>query len=571
MPRPELKRFPFGHLLGAVLAGLIVGTLKGSGGLGAYILPLAVGILLSRLWSVGKPRAAWKGFAFAWLAGVIAFGIQLRWLSVVSPVGAIVLPLYLALFWGAFGAFASTLGNPFRHPLGIRSSRIGVTFANAAVFAFLEWLRSWLFTGFGWNGLGIVYHDNAPFRQFSDILGVPGISLAIVWLGGLAVVSQHQWKLAGRWHAAPKNIFLAGLPNNLAACALVALVFGYGHLRIHQEKSRETTPLRALLVQINIPQDAAQYLWDPAEIHIAYEEETLAALEKAKAAGTYPDWVIWPESALTGRFLRTDDGGWGTWRENSETLANVHEGRDFTLMFGAVELEAALEGDALIPKTDGATWNSLIAISPEGGLQTFRKHHLVIFGETIPFVDSIPLLKEIYKQQAGVEYGGSFAPGTSFEPLTADVRGTEVGIIPTVCFEDTVPRLTRRFLKPGPQIIVNVTNDGWFKESIAAAQHFANARFRAIELRRPMIRCANTGVTAAITPTGDAVTLTDKNGSHFTRGSLLTDIAIPLKPGNSLYGLIGDWGIIATGLLGFGIAWASRKAGKRPPEPETVV
>src|SRR5690606_17764454 len=151
----------------------------------------------------------------------------------------------------------------------------------------------------------------------------------------------------------------------------------------------------------------ARYLMDPAEIHMAYEDATLEALENAKAAGTFPDWVIWPESALTGRIMRTADGGWDTWQENVDTLRNVRLGGDFTLMFGAVEFDAIHEGDALVRKPDGNTYNSLVAMSPADELQTFRKHHLVIFGETIPFVDSIPLLKKIYQQQAGVEYSGS--------------------------------------------------------------------------------------------------------------------------------------------------------------------
>ncbi|HVJ44804.1 MAG TPA: apolipoprotein N-acyltransferase, partial [Luteolibacter sp.] len=386
--------------------------------------------------------------------------------------------------------------------------------------------------------------------------------LMLVWIGGLQVISEARLK---------REQTLRSFQPAFVGLGLVLAVLGYGWLRIHQEKSRETTPLRALLVQQNIPQDAARYLWDPAEIHMAYENETLAALEKAKAAGTFPDWVIWPESALTGRFLRTDDGKWGTWRENAESIGNVREGGDFTLMFGAVELQAETHGDELVMKEDGDTWNSLVVMSPEDDLQTFRKHHLVIFGETIPFVDSIPLLKEIYKQQAGVEYGGSFSPGKSFQPLSAQAGGKTIEIIPTVCFEDTVPRLVRKFLRPGPQVIVNVTNDGWFKESIAAAQHFANAKFRAIELRRPMIRCANTGVTAAITPTGEAKILTGPDGSHFTRGSMLADVAIPLKPGFSLYGMIGDWGIIATGVAGFAGCLIARKRGKNRPDPAAGV
>jgi apolipoprotein N-acyltransferase len=100
-------------------------------------------------------------------------------------------------------------------------------------------------------------------------------------------------------------------------------------------------------------------------------------------------------------------------------------------------------------------------------------------------------------------------------------------------------------------VIVNVTNDGWFAQSTAAAQHFANAKFRAIELRRPMVRCANTGVSAVISPTGYAQTLTNEQGSHFTRGFLLATAQVPLQPTTTLYQRWGDWPV----LLGAVLSW----------------
>jgi apolipoprotein N-acyltransferase len=115
-------------------------------------------------------------------------------------------------------------------------------------------------------------------------------------------------------------------------------------------------------------------------------------------------------------------------------------------------------------------------------------------------------------------------------------------------------------------VIINTTNDGWFKESAAADQHFANARFRAIELRRPMLRCANTGVSAAIDSTGSTAhpdsgkpqVLVDENGSHFTRGSLLTEVKVPLHPSFSLYAAIGDWGVIILSGAAFIGSWLRR-------------
>jgi apolipoprotein N-acyltransferase len=277
---------------------------------------------------------------------------------------------------------------------------------------------------------------------------------------------------------------------------------------------------------------------------------------------------MWPESALTGRILRTKDGSWGTWQINMDTVAQVRTAGPFSLIHGAVELEAEKSGDELQPSPSGRAYNSIAVQSPEDVLQTYRKHHLVFFGETIPFVESLPILKKIYAEQAGIEFGGSFTPGDSLDPLPILAGETEIEAIPTICFEDTVGRLVRKFTRPGPQVIINVTNDGWFKESPAAAQHFANARFRAIELRRPMIRCANSGVSAALDATGSllhpdtgrAQVLVDAQGSHFTRGSLLTEVKIPTRPSVSLFARIGDWGILVLTAVGLMLALSARKA-----------
>jgi apolipoprotein N-acyltransferase len=505
--------------------------------------------MLPLLWALGAvrgKRVGWKGFGIGYVAGLASGLVQLQWLGTVSWLGVVLLSLYLAIYWGLFGAFASSFRTPHS---ALRSS-----FCQAAVWAGLEWLRGWLFTGFGWNGLGVAFHDMPAMAQGADLLGVTGLSLMVIFIQALVlqvVVRREKWRV--------------GWDLGIAA-ALVAGWYGYGKWRIASEGQAESVRLKTLLVQINIPQDAARMLWTDLQIHQAYEDETVKALDGLKAAdgslsAQWPDWVMWPECALTGRILRTNDGEWGTWQINQDTLAQVRVAGPFSLIYGVNELEAEKSGEELVPKSEGRAYNSIAVMSPEDELQTYRKRHLVIFGETIPFVDSLPWLKKIYEQQAGVEFGGSFTPGDSLEPLPIMAGATQLGAIPTICFEDTVARLTRKFLRPGPQVIINVTNDGWFKESAAAAQHFANARFRAIELRRPMLRCANSGVSAAIDSTGAAQTLVDARGSHFTRGSLLTDLKIPLRPSVTLFAVIGDWGILFLAAIGMGVAVLTRKSG----------
>jgi apolipoprotein N-acyltransferase len=527
--------------------------------------------LLAALWTVEGKRAGWRGFFLGWLAGTVSFAIQFSWLGIVSTLGVVVLPIYLGLFWGAFGAFAATLGNPRRGPEKegwpecARSLR--VAFCNGAVWAGLEWLRGWLFTGFGWNPLGVAFHETPVIAQAADLLGVAGLSMLLVFFQ--AVLVQGARRMMGRKGGAARWLDFA------VAAAVVAMVACYGIVRMKSEKRIDSMRLKALLVQINIPQDAARVLWEPIDVHMAYEDETLKALEKLADKGgsgvspDWPDWVMWPESALTGRIMRADDGTWGAWQEDIESIAQVHAAGPFQLIYGTNELESEKSGkNELVMKDKGRAWNSLAVMSPKNELQTYRKRHLVIFGETIPFVDSLPLLKKIYEQQAGVEYGGSFTPGVSSDPLPIPTAaGKAIGAIPTICFEDTVARITRLFLRPGPQVIVNVTNDGWFKQSPAAAQHFANARFRAIELRRPMLRCANTGVSAAIDTTGStahpdtgvAQEIVDGKGSHFTRGSRLVVVDVPLKPSFSLYAIIGDWGVIGLSLAAVAFAWVARR------------
>ncbi len=565
----------------AVVSGLLVAGLFPPFELSTVVWVALVPLLVA-LWQTAGRRAGLKGFGIGWLGGTVSCLVQFWWLAEVSTLGAVLLPVYLGLYWGAFGAFAATWGNPWRGPertgvMDTVAAGLRTAFCLAAVWAGLEWLRGWLLTGFGWNGLGVAFHETPVVAQAADLLGVTGLSMLPVFFQAVLAQAGRRLVLSARDGKRRTRIDFA------VSALVVGLVVCYGVVRISTVGRGESVRLKALLVQLNIPQEAARQLWSATEVHMGYEDETLSALraiedgdeerlqeaiEKADEGGIslrWPDWVLWPETALTGRILRAPDGTWATYRENAETIGRVREAGRFELVYGVNELEAdPIEGDLLMPRKGGKYWNSIAVNSPNEGLQTYRKRHLVIFGETIPFVDSIPLLRKIYEQQSGAEFVGSFSPGESLDPLVIPTAsGEEIGAIPTVCFEDTVPRLTRKFVRPGPQVIVNVTNDGWFKESAAAAQHFANARFRAIELRRPMLRCANTGVSAALNDagmvnhpdTGERQVLVDEHGSHFTRGSLLVELDVPLTPGISLYAVIGDWGVLVLAMFGLALGW----------------
>jgi len=159
--------------------------------------------------------------------------------------------------------------------------------------------------------------------------------------------------------------------------------------------------------------------------------------------------------------------------------------------------------------------------------------------------------------------------------------GHEIGIVPLICFEDTVPRHARRFLRPEPQIMVNVTNDGWFFESPQSVQHFRNALFRCIEFRRPMIRAANTGVSAFIDTRGSVydrdsagdfprILRDEETGSTHIRGSLPGDVEVDLDPPMTVYARVGDAFSITLGLVALGFAGvaALRSRRRRPSKAE---
>ena len=327
------------------------------------------------------------------------------------------------------------------------------------------------------------------------------------------------------------------------------------------------------------------YEWFAREVDEAFKDLSREAIEKsAKTEESYqaesPDVVILPESALTHGLIYEETIENAYLLPMAEQILNYEllEGGDHSVIFGSNFYEGettdAGMGPQLGVKISGGKDYNAIAIASDrkridvpdmdecmyevGKLDIYGKVHLVPFGEYFP---DIPFRGLIYGALYGSDPASNFTQGTSFDPLRLAVGDAEVGVIPAVCFEDTVGRVTRKFVRGEPQMIVNVTNDGWFGESKAAEQHMANAKFRAIELRRPMVRCANTGVSGIIDIAGSVVDnitkktqiIADENGSIFTAGNLFGYARVPVDPQWTLYALAGDWFIIFCALLASGM------------------
>ena len=519
--------------------------------------------LLSALWlGVGGEKSKRKGFLIGLSAGVVFWGVNLKWLSIVAGGGYLVLAIYLALYFGFFGLFASSVGHPFRNKKE-RSNRwevllssLGFAALNAGLWCGLEWLRGLLFTGFGWNGLGVTFHSRLPLAQGAELVGVTGLAFLPVFVAAVLVQvavrlvkGARQGKMERHWDFMVIVLFLI-------TC------FTYGVLRMAMVNRSPGEDLRVLMVQMDIPQVAGQVEWTGEEVHAGYEGETLAALTKvdeknakliAEAEGEVEleaiDWVIWPEVVLYGILLNDGGENLALYEPSSSTIERMRAAGVRNLMAGVWEVEAERADDGIRPKEHGQQFNALLAVDPQGELAVHRKQHLVIYGEFIPFVDSVAWLGKIYEKVAGVPWAGNLGRGSGSQGFSLPGAGGEVNVIPSICFEDTVPRVVRKFSKGEREVIVNITNDGWFGKSEGSRQHFQNALFRSIELRRPMLRAANRGVTGVISATGSVVNyetgerqvLENEEGQPFQRGSVLGRARVLAKGGPTLYARAGDW------------------------------
>jgi apolipoprotein N-acyltransferase len=302
--------------------------------------------------------------------------------------------------------------------------------------------------------------------------------------------------------------------------ALAALVFTYG-IRQLLAPAPEMIPLRIAAVQANIAQEDK---WDPAA-----ENRILAIYENRsrQALALQPDLLLWPE-ASTPRPVLGDRRVW----ELVSSLAAENPG-DFLL--GTVHFDE--EGD----------FNSALLLTEGGGKsQIYHKMHLVPFGEFIPFRHSFPLFAWI----VGDLVPEDFDQGTEFTLL--ELSKVPVRLAPLICFEDTLPNLARQFLPLGAQAFVNLTNDGWFRESAGSRQHLANAVGRAAENKIPLIRAANTGITGWVDRHGRVrEILTDPAGRTFIEGVLFTEVLIPVEVEPTFFGRFGDWfSVVCLGLTG---------------------
>ena len=520
-----------------------------------------------------------RAFMLAWIAGMAFWVINLKWLWTVTMPGALVLGAYLSIYFGIFGIFAVGPANPwrksFRATKTIRdriqeSTRsLGYAVLLGGFWCGLEWLRGWVLTGFGWNGLGVAFANHLVLAQGAEFVGVTGLAFLPVFMSAAAVQTARRFYLQFRAHEVKMLHW-----DFASALVVIMLAFTVGTIRLSSATNTSKIEGRVLLVQQDIPQVAGDISWEPDEIVNGFQELVTEALREVDeqtakqlmeageekpgedVMGTIgtPDLLVLPEACLPGWLWQNDDAPSSGSPFMEDMLAWFSQQRDWTFVSGINEVRGEEFED---PETE--IYNSLLIDGGPLERQTYQKTHLVILGEYFP---RLPYLAELYEWQTDTKLPRNMSVGQNFEPLEIELGGRKVGVIPSICFEDTLGRVTRRPVRNESQIILNVTNDGWFQKSEGSLHHFRNALFRCIELRRPMVRSANRGVTGVVSVTGSLTdpftgerrSLVDENGGPFQRGYLLASVYVPVEGQVTVYAAFGDW--FAAGGLGLGLLWS---------------
>ncbi len=424
---------------------------------------------------------------------VVVFGEAPVWIAMLLMFG-------LVLIMAAYIALASwitsrlTDGGPWR-----------LVAVAPAAWVLVEWLRGWVLTGFPWLALGYSQIDSA-LSGWAPVVGVYGVSYLLV-LSVAALLAAICIRGAGRWAAFGFVLLPWIIGGGLHTAAWTAPLGG---------------PVTATLVQGGIAQDRK---WLPEQFR-----PTLDYYREASLRARDSDIIVWPEVAIPSVTDRVEG-----YMKMIEADARQH---GQTILFGI--LERTYGNDDAV-----AVYNSVIAVGGEFR-QAYRKRHLVPFGEYFPVPDTVREWMRLLSLPHS-----DLTAGASEQPLIVTAGGLKLAV--AICYEDAYGA-EQLYALPAANILVNVSNDAWFGDSIAPHQHLQIARMRALEAGRATIRATNTGISAFIGPDGRLT----ETGPQFRPVSMTA--RLESRSGSTPYVTFGNWPVIswASLLLGLGLAYAKR-------------
>jgi apolipoprotein N-acyltransferase len=471
------------------------------------------------LWAYARPRFkvyAWTLFA----AQAVAWTVLLCWLRHVTWAGWLLLgPFvgawvgiwYLAVWW--------TMPRIVGRAVPVRlAAQLGL----AGMWVVVEWSRSWLLGGFPWLPLAASQWQRAAVLQIAAYTGAYGVSFVLIMMNvGFAAYAHRllREEAASLLRKRSQEFLLALFL--LLACLCVM---------VQETVNRRSflQPLaRVAFVQPDIPEEIK---WDPAKadgIVGILRDLTLAA------GASQPDLILWPEAALP--WPANSDPGMRSFIDSLAARAHA------PLVFGA--LAVANPGAA-----GEKAYNAAFVVAPDSGLHPvyYAKRHLVPFGEYVPFR---PLFGWMSKF---VPLPGDFSAGSDPAPLLVGLPSGAAAFGPLICYEDLFPRLARESVLAGSDVLAVLTNDAWYGEEGAAYQHAAHSVLRAVETRRPVLRCGNDGWSGWIDEYGGVrAVLADDGGSVYFRGTSTANVTRDSRwvGIQSFYVEHGDWFVLVCALL----------------------
>lgn len=459
------------------------------------IVPLIFVCLVPLFFAVGDatPRGAFAlgtlfGFVgnlgcFYWVVHLLAVFADMN--APLAFVGYGLLCLYNGLVFGVAMWVVRRLAlAPGLHPgFGLALSLPAIELAYPLIFPYF---------------LGNALYAIPVLTQTVEVTGVPGLTALI------AVANGALYELV---EARGRRRPVAWAPVAAAGTALVlCAVYGLVRIPVVDRAAAEARTLKVAVVQTNM--SAAQ----KAAFRAEFLRQHQLMSKEAEALHGSLDLIVWPESAYNGLVPR-----------DARSLEAITHGIRAPVVFGVLAAEPGLDGA-------WREYNSVVLTSSTGDvLGFFDKVNLLVFGETLPLVETFPFIRSWFPRSS------TFDRGKTFKHLRMP-DGT--ALLPMICYEDILPAFVRDMWRAdGPaDALVNVTDDSWYGDTREPLIHLALASFRSIETRRAMIRATNTGISAVVDPVGRIA----KRTGQWTRETLVTQVPVIRDGSSTPYLFIGD-------------------------------
>lgn len=417
-------------------------------------------------------------FGRVYSAMLIFCAISLWWVSLATLPGGL-----LTVFVQAFcSTFPLLLFFVLKKCRGYRFALFSLPF----IWVAWEWLYIGQDLSFGWLVFGNSQALLNPMIQYADISGVWGVSF---WLMFFNVIAADAWL---RFKARKKVLVHLAL-----MAAMVVLPLGYSAVVFADQELQKARPtVKVSLIQPNIDPFEKWQKYSSQDIMLIYFSMTDRVVSESR-----PDLILWPETAIP--FYILDERN----RAYYEVLQSRIKQWGGALLSGYSDIvyysDAEVAGEEYLYKFDPdeeryyQTFNaSMLVGTGENDPQVYRKMKLVPFAERVPYMEYAPWLDNFTLSLAGISSWGKGADKTIMRFTM--VSGETIKTSNVICYESIFPGLVAEFVNRGAEFLTVVTNDGWYEKSYGPYQHAAIARFRCIENRRSLARCANTGVSQFI-------------------------------------------------------------------------